>query len=147
MKTTTATFGSKWRHLYPLMCADVCVCVCVCLCVIVCVILKNNHNNDRHCYENSNAAKGNYNNAYTKVICKSLGGCLSYSHHCLLPLSNQIVKKGVCVCVHVWVLGFVTLTPALMPRIMLKLHVAYALKILCALFCLVLIPCKGSKRG
>lgn len=78
-----------------------CVYVCVCLCVIVCVILKNNHNNDRHCYENSNAAKGNYNNAYTKVICKSLGGCLSYSHHCLLPLSNQIVEECVCVCARV----------------------------------------------
>lgn len=23
-------------------------------------------------------ATGNYNNAYTKVICNSLGGCLSY---------------------------------------------------------------------
>lgn len=45
--------------------AHVCVTVCayVCayarVCVIVCVILKNNHNNDRHCYENSNAAKAN----------------------------------------------------------------------------------------
>lgn len=67
------------------------VCGCVCLCVIVCVILKNNHNNDRHCYENSSAAQqtatGNYNNAYTKVICNSLGGCLSYSHHFALTLS------------------------------------------------------------
>lgn len=46
----------------------------------------------------------------------------------------------------VWVLGLVTLTAALMPRIMFKLHVAYALKTRAHCFAWYLYPVKGANE-